>query len=99
MPEEEIVDLYVYLCSDGTLMSYDKDKILNITFSDFVSWSRLKEIRAFTILPSSKRKGLDKQFNIKYVKYYFKNTKTNEVIEFPSEHVRNIVTNLKVVDD
>ena len=99
MPEEEIVDLYVYLCSDGTLMAYDKDKILNITFSDFISWSRLKEIRAFTMLPSAKRKGLDKQFNIKYVKYYFKNTKTNEVIEIPSEHVRNIVTNLKVVDD
>jgi len=95
MAQDELVHLYVYLCSDGTLMSYNGDKTLNTTFSDFVSWGRLKEIHAFSTLPSSKRKGLDKEFNIKYVKYYFKNTQSDVIVEIPMEHIKNIVGNIK----
>ena len=92
--EDEIIHLYVYICSDGTLMSYNKDKTLNTTFTDLVSWGRLKEICAFQNLPSIKRKGLAKAYNIKYVKYYFKNTKDDTIVEIPSEHIKNITANI-----
>ena len=92
---EELIHLHVELCSDGTLLAYNPDRDLNRTFTDLVSWSRLKDIYQFTQLPSAKRKGIDSEFNIKYVKYYFKNTQNNEIIEIPSEHIKNIVSNIK----
>lgn len=95
MAEEELVHLYVELCSDGTLMSYNKDKSLNRTFTDLLSWSKIKQIYALTTLSSSQRKGIDRELNIKYVKYYFKNTQTNETVEIPDTHIKAIAINIK----
>lgn len=94
MPEE-LTHLYVELCSDGTLLAFYPDKSLNRTFTDLLSWSKLKQIYALTTLSSAKRKGIDRELNIKYVKYYFKNTQTNESIEIPPEHIKAIATNIK----
>ena len=94
MPEE-LIHLYVELCSDGTLLAYYPDKSLNRTFTDLLGWGKLKQIHALTTLTSGQRKGIDRELNIKYVKYYFKNTQTNESIEIPSEHIRAIAINIK----
>ena len=95
---EELVHLYVELCSDGTLLAYNPDKSLNRTFTDLLSWNKLKQIYALTTLSSQQRKGIDRELNIKYVKYSFKNTQTNESIEIPSTHIKSIVTNIKGSD-
>lgn len=92
---EELVHLYVELCSDGTLLSYYPDKSLNRTFTDLLGWGKLKQIYALTTLTSGQRKGIDRELNIKYVKYYFKNTQTNESIEIPPEHIKAIAINIK----
>lgn len=94
MPEE-LIHLYVELCSDGTLLAYNPDKSLNRTFTDLLSWAKLKQIYTLTTLSSSKRKGMDRDLNIKYVKYHFKNTQNNEMIEIPPEHIKSIATNIK----
>ena len=92
----ELIDLYVELCSDGSLMAYDKNKSINSLFTGLDSWSKLKLIYECTIKTSAERKGKSKeQYNIKYVKYYFKNTQTNEIVEIPKEHICNIINSLK----
>ena len=91
----EYIHLYVEICSDGTLMSYDTDRKLNPLFTDLLSWHKLDEIYKLSKLSSAKRKGLDRQFNIKYVKYYFKNTKDNTIMELPEEHIQNILSNIR----
>lgn len=95
MAEEELVHLYVELCSDGTLIAYNKDKSLSRTFTDLISWGKLKYIYALSTLNSEQRRGIDRELNIKYIKYYFKNTQTNEKIEIPSEHIKSIAINIK----
>jgi hypothetical protein len=91
----EYIHLYVEICSDGTLMAYDSDRKLNRLFTDVISWHKLDEIYKLSKLPSNKRKGLDREFNIKYIKYYFKNTKTGDIMEIPEEHIINILSNIK----
>lgn len=92
--EEELIHLIVQLCSDGTLLAYDPNKKLNLVFTSLTSWSTLHDIYKYSTLSSAARKGIDRNFNIKYVKYYFKNTKTNEEIEIPKEHISSILSNI-----
>lgn len=95
MVEEEIIDLTVYICSDGTVLSYNKNDTLNILFTDLTSWSVLHKIYTISILPIKGRKGVKKEENVRYVKFYFKNTKTNEVVEIPREHIKTIIHSIK----
>ena len=92
----DIIHLFVELCSDGTMLSYNKDRTLNRTFTDLTSWSKLSTVYNLSQLTSDKRKGIDSELNIKYVQYTFKNTKTGMYIEIPPEHIKNIISNISV---
>lgn len=93
--EKELIHLNVYLCSDGTLMAYNPDATLNLIYTSLTDWSTLHEIFKVSNLPSKSRKGLDQALNIKYVKYYFKSTSTNSVVEIPKEHIKGLLSNIK----
>lgn len=95
MPEETLIHLIVYLCSDGTLMAYNPDKTLNLIFTDLTGWSTIHLIYKLSNTPSNKRKGLDKSQNIKYVEYYFKSTVDNAVVQIPKEHIKLLASNIK----
>lgn len=88
--DDNLIHLYVELCSDGTLLAYDSARSLKPLFSDFHGWNSLKTIYDCTQMTSEERKGKG-EYNIKYVKYYFKNTQTGDVLEIPKEHIQGIL--------
>ena len=93
--DDEIVDLYVEICSDGTLLCYNPDKTLNLTFTDVLSFAGLKNVYDISKTPSEKRRDLDKDANIKYVKYYFVNVSTRERMELSEKHIPRLIANFK----
>jgi hypothetical protein len=92
----KIVDLKVYLNSDGSLMSYSKDGLLNTLFTDNISWGILAEIYNLTCTPSAKRKSLSTERNLKYVEYYFRETVNNQTVPIDKSHIPRIIDNLKL---
>jgi hypothetical protein len=91
----ELLDLSVYICSDGTIMSYNADGTLNTLFTDTISYRILKKIYKLSQLENSDRKKNPREIQIKYVKYYFKNTATDMSIQIPSSHVANILGSIR----
>ena len=91
----DIIDLIVYICSDGTIMAYNKDNTLNSLFTDLHSWSILHKIYRLNITSSKSRKGMPKDENIKYVNYYFKDTSTGQTIVIPISHVAKMLQSIK----
>jgi len=92
---EEVVHLIVILCSDGTMLAYNPDKTLNTIFTNLTSWCSLHNVYKLSKVPSAKRKGMDKNFNVKYIKYYFKNTQNDTQVEIPEEHIRSLLSSIK----
>ena len=91
----DLIDLIVYICSDGTIMAYNKDGTLNNLFTDLHSWSMLHKIYKLNIKSSKDRKGMNKDENIKYVNYYFKETSTGQSISIPLSHVAKMLQSIK----
>lgn len=90
----EFIDLYVELCSDGSLLAYNKDHVLSSVFTDLSSWSKLHSIYECTQWSSEKRKGKG-ELNIKYVNYYFKNNQTGDLLPIPKEHIPLILRTVR----
>lgn len=90
----EVVDLYVELCSDGSLLAYDKNHSINILFTDLVSWSKLHTIYELSTLPSAKRKGLSLERNIKYVRYMFKDSVSGNGLEIEPSQIPLLLRNI-----
>jgi len=88
----ELIDLNVYICSDGTIMAYNKDGTINTLFTDTVSYRTLKRIYKASTLENVERKATHKEIQIKHIKYYFRNTSTGENMEIPSSHIPNIIS-------
>ena len=91
----ELLDLRVYICSDGTIMSYNADGTLNTLFTDTISYRILKKIYKLSQQENSDRKKNPREIQIKHVKYYFRNTSTDMSIEIPDTHVANILGSIR----
>lgn len=91
----EALDLTVYLNTDGSLMAYNKDNTLNLIFTSLTSWESVREIYSLTCTPSARRKSLPKEKNLRYVKYYFRNTETEEKLAISNSHLTTIINQLK----
>ena len=88
----EQVDLKVYICSDGTIMAYNRDGTINTLYTDTISYRTLKRIYKASKLDNSARKSTNQALQIKHIKYYFKNTATGENMEIPDSHIPNIIS-------
>ena len=88
----EQLDLSVFICSDGTLMSYDKNGMMNTLFTDLNSYRLLKRIYKLSTMDNNDRKNNQKELQIKHVKYYFRNTASGQNMEIPASHIPNIVS-------
>lgn len=91
----ELLDLSVYICSDGTIMSYNQDGTLNTLFTDTISYRILRKIYKLSKQDNVDRKKNPKEVQIKYVRYYFKNTATTMSMEIPASHVANILGSIR----
>ena len=90
----DTIDLYVELCSDGSLLAYDKNHSINTMFTDLVSWGKLHHIYELSTLPSAKRKGISLERNIKYVRYMFKNSVSGQMLEIEPSQVPLLLRNI-----
>jgi hypothetical protein len=90
----ELLDLSVYICSDGSLLSYDKNGTIHPLYTNLTSWSTLHRIHDMNILSSRERKGRPKDKAYKYIRYYFKNVSNDNIIEIPLEHISKMLTNI-----
>jgi len=93
LPEQ--LDLSVYICSDGTIMAYNKDGTINTLFTDTISYRTLKRIYKISNFDNSTRKQTHSELQIKHIKYYFRNTLTGENMEIPVSHIPNIISCIK----
>lgn len=93
---EQVVHLYVELCTDGSLLAYNKDKMLDATLTSLHSWNKLHLIYSISKMEAKdkKAKGLP---SVKYVNYYFRNVKSGEVLEIPEEHIEQLLYSIKKV--
>lgn len=90
----ETIDLYVELCSDGSLLAYDKNHSINTLFTDLMSWGKLHYIYELATMPSSKRKGLSMERNIKYVRYMFKDSVSGNTLEIEPSQIQLLLRNI-----
>ena len=88
-------DLSVYICSDGTILSYNKDGSMNGLFTDTISYRILKKIYKLSTLENSVRKINQSELQIKNVRYYFRNTFSGQNMEIPSSHIPNILGSIR----
>lgn len=88
----ELLDLSVYICSDGTIMAYNKDGTINTLFTDTISYRTLKRIYKASKLDNTTRKSTHQALQIKHIKYYFRNTATGQNMEIPESHIPNIIS-------
>jgi len=88
----EQLDLLVYICSDGTIMAYNKDGTINTLYTDTICYRTLKRIYKASKLDNSDRKSTHKELQVKHIKYYFRNTLTGENMEIPESHIPNIIS-------
>ena len=88
----ELIDLSVHICSDGTIMAYNRDGTMNTLYTDTISYRTLKRIYKASQLDNSSRKSTHQALQIKHIKYYFRNTATGVNLEIPSSHIPNIIS-------
>lgn len=88
----ELVDLKVYICSDGTIMAYNRDGTINTLYTDTICYRTLKRIYKASNLDNIARKQTNNALQIKHIKYYFRNTATGENMEIPNSHIPNIIS-------
>lgn len=90
LPEQ--LDLSVYICSDGTIMAYNKDGTINTLYTDTICYRTLKRIYKASNLDNTARKQTHSELQIKHIKYYFRNTLTGENLLIPNSHIPNIIS-------